>query len=563
MILRFAAISGLAWAKPRLILLSEAKAKLLESFGVSQTVALCLVGLLLAAVAPASAKTLVYCSEANPESLNPQVVTSVTGMNAAEPMFDGLVRLELGGGGIVSGLAESWTVSPDGTEYLFHLRHGVKFHANAHFTPTRDFNADDVLFSFNRQWHDNPFHHPIGPSFNYFEDMELGKLLAGIDRIDDYTIRFRLVHAEAPFLADLAMPFAMILSAEYADAVLKTGNLDTFDSEPIGTGPFTFESFRENMTLRYKAFADYWGGRPKVDSLVFSITPNASVRLTKLKAGECQIMSFPNPADAEKIARDPQLKLLRQEGLNISYMAMNASRPPFDDIRVRRAVNLAIDKATLVRAVYGSSGTPAKNPMPPTLWAYNDQVVPYPYDPTEAQRLMSEAGLGSGFDLDLWYMPVTRAYNPDSRRVAEMVSDDLARIGIRTHLRTEPWTEYRERLLAGEPMMSFYGWTSDNGDPDNFLGILLGCRDGHPYANNIAKWCDPTFEDLILRAKLTPDTNKRAELYKQAQVIAHDQAPWVPIAHGVVLGAIREGVTGFKLDPFGRFLFQDVDFELP
>ncbi len=518
--------------------------------------------LILASTLTASAKTLVFCSEANPEALNPQVITSVTGMNAAQPMFDGLVRLKQGGGGIGPGLAESWTISADGTEYVFHLRRGVKFHHNAQFTPTRDFNVDDVLFSFNRQWReDNPFHHPDGPSFDYFADMEMAKLLAGIDRIDDYTVRFRLTHAEAPFIADLAMPFAMILSSEYADAMLKAGTPKLLDEQPIGTGPFSFDGFRKDVTVRYKGFPDHWGGSPPIDTLVFSITPNASVRLTKLKAGECQIMSFPSPEDIGKIEQDGDLRLLRQEGLNVGYMAMNTRKPPFDDVRVRRAVNLAIDKATLVRAVYGPTGTLAKNPLPPTLWSYNDAVASYAYDPAEAQRLMSEAGLDKGFDVDLWYMPVTRAYNPDSKRIAEMVSDDLSRIGIRTHLVTAPWAEYRDRVIAGEAPMAFYGWTSDNGDPDNFLGILLGCHGGEPYGNNLAKWCNADYDALVTQAKLTSDKDKREVLYKQAQVIAHDQAPWVPIAHGVVLSATRKTVRGFALDPFGRYMFDAVDLE--
>lgn len=517
--------------------------------------------LLLAATGlPASAKTLVFCSEADPESLNPQTVTSVTGMNASDPMFDGLVRFRPGGGEILPGLAESWDISPDGTTYTFHLRHGVKFHRNAQFSPTRDFTTDDVLFSFNRQWRDeNPYHHPLGGAFDYFQDMEMPKLLKTIDRVDDHTVRFVLSHAEAPFLADLAMPFARVLSAEYADAMLKHGTPDLLDSQPIGTGPFTFESYRKDVTIRYRAFDDYWGGRPPIDTLVFSITPNVAVRLTKLKSGECHVMSFPNPADAAKIEQDSKLSLLHQEGLNVAYMALNAQRPPFADVRVRRAVNLAIDKATIIRVVYGPGGTAAKNPLPPTIWSYNNAVEPYPYDPAAAQKLMVEAGMEKGLETDLWYMPVTRAYNPDSKRVAEMVADDLARIGVKVKLRTAEWPEYRAKVLAGETPAAFYGWTSDNGDPDNFLGILLACHDGEAYANNIAKWCNADYTALINKAKLTADVAARAKLYEKAQEIVHDQAPWVPIAHATVLGAIRKNVKGFQLDPFGRFLFGEVD----
>jgi dipeptide transport system substrate-binding protein len=511
----------------------------------------------------AFAKTLVFCSEGDPGSLNPQTASSVTVADAAAPVFENLVAVPPGGGAIAPALAQSWDISPDGRQYTFHLRHGVKFHASKRFQPTRDLDADDVVFSFERQWQaDNPFHKPASGSFDYFEDMEMPRLLEAIDKVDDYTVRFRLKHAEAPFLADLSMSFAAIMSAEYAAAMLKAGTPDLLDTEPVGTGPFVFESYRKDLTLRYTAFADYWDGRPKVDTLVFSITPNPSVRLNKLKSGECQVMSYPAPDDASRIEGDPHLTLLRQDGLNVGYLAMNAQRPPFNDVRVRRAFNLAIDKATLVDTVYGSTGAPAKNPLPPSLWSYDDTVPSYPYDVEAARKLMVEAGQADGFDLDLWYMPVNRPYNPDNKRVAEMVADDLARIGVRAHPRTTNWSEYRRIVSTGELPAAFFGWISDNGDPDNFLGILLGCDPaGHAYANNIAKWCDPAYDGLIEAAKTASDQAVRADLYRRAQRIAHEQAPWVPLAHGLLLGAVRKSVIGFKLDPFGRNIFTKVDVQ--
>jgi dipeptide transport system substrate-binding protein len=174
---------------------------------------------------------------------------------------------------------------------------------------------------------------------------------------------------------------------------------------------------------------------------------------------------------------------------------------------------------------------------------------------------MIEAGQEKGFDVDLLYMPVSRACNPNSRRVAEMMADDLGRIGIRTHLITVPWDQYHHKVLSGDTTMAFYCWTSDNGDPDNFLGILLACHDDVASGNNIARWCNRDYDALIAQAKLTPDQGKRAEFYRQAQVIAHDQAPWLPLAHGRVLSGARKSLRGFVLDPFGRFLFDKVDIE--
>ncbi len=240
---------------------------------------------------------------------------------------------------------------------------------------------------------------------------------------------------------------------------------------------------------------------------------------------------------------------------------MNTQRPPFNDLRVRRAINMAIDKAAIIEAVYRGAGVAAKNPIPPTMWSYNDDIEDYPYDPDAAQKLMIEAGLAEGFDTDLWYIPVSRPYNPNGKRIAELIQYDLARIGIRTKLVTDEWSQYRARLQAGEAPMALYGWTGDNGDPDNFLNVLLGCTSARPGGNNVAKWCDPEYDALVTEAKQISDRSKREALYRQAQEIFHDQVPWVPLAHSVVMMATRANVTGYKMDPLGRQPFEGVDLK--
>jgi dipeptide transport system substrate-binding protein len=521
-----------------------------------------LAGVVCLAGSPASAKTLVFCSEGSPEALNPQLVTTTTAMNVLRPIFNNLVEFAPGSTKVVPGLAESWTISDDGAAYTFRLRQGVKFHSNKSFTPRRDLNADDVVFSLERQWkEDHPFHRVSGASFDYFKDTGMPELLKAIVKIDDRTLRIELVHPEAPFLANMAMPFNVILSAEYADQLLKAGTPERLDLEPIGTGPFAFAGYQKDVAVRYRAFPQYWGGRHPIDSLVFSITPNPIVRLTKFKAGECQVMAFPPPGDAAQIENNPALNLLKQEGLNVGYLAMNTTRAPFDDVRVRRAVNMAIDKAALVAAVYQGAGTPAKNPVPPTLWGYNDAVRDYPYDPAQAQWLLAQAGHPQGFESDLWYLPVSRPYNPNAKRMAEMIQADLARIGVRVRLVTDEWSRYRSRLQAGEHSMALYGWTGDNGDPDNFLNVLLGCTSARSGGNNIAKWCNPAYDALVTRAKLTAKQVEREQLYKQAQEIFKQEAPWVPLAHSVVFMATRKEVTGFVMDPLGRHPFEGVDLQ--
>ncbi len=509
---------------------------------------------------PAGAKTLVFCSEGNPEGLNPQLVTTTTGMNATRPMFNMLVEFIPGSTRIAPSLAESWTVSDGGREYVFRLRRGVRFHASEVFTPTRPLNADDVVFSLMRQWKkDHPYHAVSGAGYDYFQDLGMGDLLEAIEKVDDHTVRIRLTRPDAPFLANLAMMFNAIHSAEYGEAMLRLGTPERLDREPIGTGPFVFAGYQKDVTVRYRAFDGYWGGRRPIDTLVFSITPNPAVRLTKLRAGECHVMAFPNPADVKRIEADPTLVLLQQEGLNIGYLSLNVTKPPFGDLRVRKAMAHAVDKQALVDAVYQGAGVAAKNPIPPTLWSYHDGIRDEPYDLAKARQLLAEAGYPNGFETELWYMPVSRPYNPNGKRVAEMIQADLAKIGVRLKLVTDEWNRYRARLQAGEAPMALFGWTGDNGDPDNFLDVMLGCTAARVGGNNIAKWCHAEYDTLVTRAKVTASHREREELYRRAQEVFKAETPWVPLAHSVVFMATRREVQGFRMDPLGRHDFSGVD----
>src|SRR5438552_6012783 len=242
---------------------------------------------LLVSCSTALAKgTLVYCSEGSPEGFQPQFFTTGTTFDAVSvPMFNRLVEFETGTTNIVPGLAESWTASPDGKVYTFKLRKGVKFHSNANFTPSRDFNADDVLFSWNRMADDNhPFHKlTAGQTFAYFDDMGMKNIVDKVEKLDDYMVRFTLKRPEAPFLADMAMDFASILSKEDFDAVQKKGTPNAADVYPIGTGPFEFVAYQKDATIRYKAFDHHFRGKPKIDTLVYSITRDATARYAKLK----------------------------------------------------------------------------------------------------------------------------------------------------------------------------------------------------------------------------------------------------------------------------------------
>jgi dipeptide transport system substrate-binding protein len=515
---------------------------------------------LLVGAAPVSAKTLVFCSEGSPENFYPAVNTTGTSFDANTQIYDRLVDFERGGTKVVPALAEKWEISEDGTVYTFHLRRGVKWHTSRTWKPTRDFNAEDVMFSLERQWkEDHPFFKVTSSNHSYFNDMGMPKLLKSVEKLDDYTVRIVLNRPEAPFLSDLAMAYAAIQSKDYADAMLKAGTAEKVDQEPIGTGPFYLLQYQKDAIIRYRAFPDYWAGKAKLDDLVFAVTPDASVRWAKLQKGECHVMPYPNPADLEAMRKDANIQVLEQPGLNIGYLAYNVTKKPFDDVRVRKAVNMAIDKKAIIDAVYLSTGIAAKNPIPPTMWSYNDDIKDDPFDPAAARKLLAEAGYPNGFQTDLWAMPVQRPYNPNARRIAELMQADLAKVGITAEIKSFEWGEYRKRAQNGEHMMAQLGWTGDNGDPDNFLATLLGCDSAKTNGSNIAKFCYQPFEELVVKAKQTTDQGARTELYRKAQVIFKEQAPWFTIAHAVQLKPVRREVIDFKLSPFGRHTFYGVD----
>ena len=514
----------------------------------------------LMALAPASAKTLVYCSEGSPENFYPGVNTTGTSFDVTEQIYDNIVDFERGGTKVVPGLAESWTVSKDGTEYIFKLRKGVKWQSNKNFKPTRDFNADDILFTIERQWKENdPYFKVTSSNHAYFGDMGMPKLLKAVDKVDDYTVKFTLNAPEAPFLANMAMQWAGIQSKEYAIAMLKAGTPEKIDQEPVGTGPFMLVQYQKDAIVRFKAFPQHYAGKPKIDDLIFAITPDASVRWAKLQKGECHVMPYPNPADVPAMRKDANVTVLEQPGLNIGYLAYNTTKKPFDDVRVRKAVNMAIDKKAIVDAVYLGTGVPAINPIPPTMWSYNKSIKDDAFNPTEAKKLLAAAGLANGFTTDLWAMPVQRPYNPNAKRIAELMQADLAKVGIKAEIKSFEWGEYRKRMQAGEHQMGMLGWTGDNGDPDNFLNTLLGCTSAKSNGSNVAKFCDQSFEDLIQKAKVTSNQAERAKLYEKAQVIFKEQAPWFTIAHAVALKPVRKEVIGFKISPFGTHEFYGVD----
>ncbi len=509
-----------------------------------------------------AAKNLVYCMEGSPATFNPQLASDSVSLNASsQAVFNRLVDFKKGSTEVIPSLASSWTIGKDRKSYTFKLRADVAFHSNEFFKPTRKLNADDVVYTFKSQMDTK---HPLSvpaANYEYFKAMELDQIITDVKKVDEHTVVFELKKPEAPFLANLAMDFASIMSEEYAQSLVKSGKgLRTLETNPIGTGPFVFKSYQKDSAVRYSAFDQYFKGKPKIEQLIFVVTTDSTVRLQKMKTGECHVMSEPQPQDIESIKTTAGLNLISTEGLNVGYVAFNTSKKPFDNLKVREAITLAMNKKSYIEAIYKGQGVVAKNPIPPTMWSYNKATPDDEYNVEKAKKVLTEAGFPNGFETELWTLPVSRPYMPNGKKLGELMQADLAKIGIKVKLQTYDWPTYLEKSKKGEHAFIQFGWTGDNGDPDNFLNVLLGCS-AVEAGSNYAHWCQPEFNSLIQKAKEESTQAKRSDLYQKAQVIFKKEKPWVTVAHSRQNKVISSKVTGYQVNPFGHEQFESVDIK--
>jgi len=327
--------------------------------------------LLAGASSAQAAGSLVFCSEGSPAGFDTAQYTAATDNDAAEPIYNRLVEFVRGETTVAPALAKSWDISPDGLVYTFHLREGVKFHTTKYFTPHRDFNADDVLFTFNRMLDpEHPFRKAYPTEFPYFNGMSLNQNIAKVEKTGPLTVVMTLNSVDAAFIQNIAMSFAAILSAEYAEQLLKAGNPSDINQHPIGTGPYVFQRYQKDTQIRYAANKHYWDpSQVKLDQLIFAINTDASVRVQKLKRNECQVTLHPRPADVAALKNDPKLQVIEKPGFNLGYIAYNVRHKPFDQLEVRQALDMAVNKPSILNAVYQGAGQLAVNAMPPTQWS--------------------------------------------------------------------------------------------------------------------------------------------------------------------------------------------------
>lgn len=490
-------------------------------------------------------QVLVFGRGGDSVSLDPAIVTDGESFKVTENIFETLLNFGEQDTTINPGLAKEWEVSEDGLTYTFHLQEGVKFHDGT------DFNAEAVVKNVER-WKAG-----AEEQYYYFHSMfkvEGEDVIAKVEATDEHTVVFTLSRPQAPFLKNIAMsPFAIASPTEFE----KAG--DAFGDNPVGTGPFKFVEWKRNDSITVEKNEDYWQeGLPKLDTIIFRAIPDNSARLNALMTGEIDLADGINPSDAAAIEGNADLQLIERPSMNVGYLGLTNTRAPFDNKLVRQAVNYAIDKQAIVDAFFLGRAEVAVNPMPSSISGYNEEVAGYEYNPEKAKELLAEAGY-DGSEIELWAMPVPRPYMPDGQKVAEAIQKNLADVGIPSEIVTFEWATYLEKAKNGEADAFLLGWTGDNGDADNFLYTLLD-KDTIG-SNNYSFYSSDAVHDLLIAAQSEIDEEKRNELYKQAQAIISEDAPWVPLAHSTPLLAGKKGVAGYLPHPTGSESLVNVSME--
>lgn len=490
-------------------------------------------------------KTLIFARGGDSYNLDPPTTTDGEVTRVTRQIFESLLEFQPDSFEITEGLAHDYEILDDGLRYRLFLREGVKFHDGT------DFNADAVIFNFDR-WSDKDHpHHYAEEGFTYtYYGNEFGgfkgedsHLIEEIVKVNDYTIEFVLKRKNASFLKMLAMSSFSIASPksfeDYGPDVIEN---------PVGTGPFMFKEWKKNESITLVKNPDYWvEGLPILDSIIFQVIPDNSARLTALRAGDIDIMDGLNPDDVATIQSDPDFVLYERLPNNVGYLGFNTEKAPFDDPKVRIAMNHAVNKDALIVGLYGNLAETAKNPLPPGYLGYNDSIQEYTYDPDKAKALLAEAGYADGFEFDLWTMPVARPYMPDPQKAAEALQADFAKVGLKANIVTREWSAYQEELTTGVQDVFMLGWSGTNGDPDYFLNNLLSIK-SIPTGNRTF-YRNQEVSDIFAQAVEMIDEAERDKLYQQTLEMIHQDAPWIPLVHNRPVLASSKAVLNYVPHP--------------
>jgi peptide/nickel transport system substrate-binding protein len=531
------------------------------------TIGIALSGMLLGAGPAVAQTTFVFGNQGEPVELDPAVITDGISNRITRQVSEGLVKYDGSTTNVIPSLAEKWSVSADGTVWTFTLRKNVKFHDG---TP---FDAAAVVWNFDR-WrlsthpqHENQI--KAGKTFEYYEAQFGGfddkSLITKVEAVNPTTVRVTLKSPQGPFLANLAMFVFDIVSPT---AVEKWGV--EFGKHPVGTGPYKFVEWKVGQEVILEANPDYWdkAHAAKISRVVVRNIKDNSQRLAGLKAGEIQGFEGLNPDDVKVVRADPNLQIILRPTNTTGYLAFNFKVKEFQDKRVRMAIAHAINKKGIVDALYGGLGLVAKEFQPPSLWGYNKELKDYEYNPQRARDLLKEAGFPQGLKeitwddgkkepLQFWYMPVSRPYYPNPKEIGEAMAADLAKAGITVQLQTTDWTVYLDKRKNGQLPLYMLGWTGDNGDPDNFVCYFF-CSPG---ASREGFYTNQPLTEILLQAQKLTDQGRRAELYRKAEQMIHDDVARLFIAHNQPPIPFQKKVKGYVANPTNSEFFNTVYFQ--
>lgn len=442
-------------------------------------------------------------------------------------------------------LAESWKISEDGLVWTFKLRKGVSFHDG------EPFNAKAVYESFARIIDEK---HPLH-SFGKWRYLSLSlKPVKEIKVVDDFTIQLITEKPFAPLLNNLALWLCPILSPKAMHE-----HKDQIGQHPVGTGPFKFVKWVKDDQIIFERNDNYWGDKANVKKIILKSIPEPSARLMALQSGAVDIADDLDPDSIKLVEKNPDLSIVKRPSVNVGYLALNTEKPYLKDPRIRIALNHAIDKKAIVESIFQGMAIPAKNPFAPSIWSYNDTITPYPYDPAKAKELLKAANFDFNRVLELWAMPVSRAYMPDPVKTAELIQAYLSTAGVKSKIVRMEWGAYLKKTSNGEHDLCMLGWLGGNADPDNFLyGLLSADTAKTPGASNVSLWKNEEFTSLCKKAQKVFDKKERSDLYMKAQVIAHEEAPWIPLVHTTVVRCFNKRLTDVPLRPNGLNSFQMV-----
>ncbi|MGC1307946.1 MAG: ABC transporter substrate-binding protein [Phormidesmis sp.] len=510
------------------------------------------------AAAPAATGALVYGAGGQPVNLTPGNITDGNSIIVQKQIYNYLTGTEPGTTDPAPELATEWNASEDGTTWTFTLREAVKFHDGT------DFDAEAVVFNVNRWW-DPEFEYGFRDEGNLFEiwtDLFGGfkgsedSTLTDVQAVDPLTVEFQLKEPFAAFPAAIGSGyFGMASPTAMQEAGASYGSPS---GAAVGTGPFVFEEWLSGDRVTLSKFADYWEeGLPMVDELVLSFVEDPAARLAQLRAGTLDFTVDLTPDQLPEIESDPNLEPVFRPSLNVGYLALNPSYEPLASKEVRQAIAQAINKPAIVDAFWGDLGETDGHFTPPSLEEYaSNEVDDYEYDVEAAKSALAEAGYPDGFNLDLWYMPVSRPYFPNPKPIAEAFAAELSQIGINVNLQTKDWGAYLDDRNTAPGFQSFMlGWTGDYGDPDNFLYAHFG-----PGATqDLGNYQNPEMFELLNKARVASEKPEREELYKEVDALVFDEALRIPIVHSQPLLAKRTSVKGWDPSPLGSEAFTTIE----